>query len=315
MISADEFQRHAAPEEAGADIWARKAAQGRRHRERLMSFGRHSYALLVEARHGLFAVDPEDGAVSRSLLDTGEYGEAELALASGLLTSDSRVLLVGAHIGAIAVPLSRCCAYMEAVEANPATQRLFEANLRLNGCDNVKLHKIAASDRREMIPFLCSRENSGGSKRRPINTERRYIYDDPEEVLVEAIPLDELCGERAFDLIFMDIEGSETFALRGMQKILSSSAALCVEFLPHHLRNVAGVGVDDFADQIEPHFDWLYVPARNRLFTSAAMGAELHAMYDRNEQSDGLYFLKSLPELWLRRIGLSRPNRDRPDAS
>ncbi|MGH7427267.1 MAG: hypothetical protein ACREJ4_02740, partial [Candidatus Methylomirabilaceae bacterium] len=60
----------------------------------------------------------------------------------------------------------------------------------------------------------------------------------------------------------MDIEGSEYFALQGMQKILAHARVLVVEFLPHHLKNVSGVTVEQFLSVIPPHFRTLTIPSK-----------------------------------------------------
>ena len=277
--------------------WEDRALSAAVRRDRMMSFGPHAYGLLVKGKHGLFAVNPEDGSVTRHLLQTGLYAEHEIALADSFINSDSDVLVVGTHIGALVVPLSRLCARMDAVEANPATVELVRTNLLINRCDNVTLHPVAASDRRETLDFLQNKDNSGGSKRRPLREWDHYVYDDPQVARVDAWPLDERLATRRYDYILMDIEGSEYFALRGMQQILANSAALCVEFLPHHLTDVAGVGAAEFWSTLEPHFDWLYVPETGAVIEKEAIGGTLQAMMDRGEGHVGLCFLKQDPRM------------------
>ena len=110
---------------------------------------------------------------------------------------------------------------------------------------------------------------------------------------------------RDFALVLMDIEGSEYFALQGMQGILSRANALSMEFLPHHIRDVAGISIDALAAQVEPHFEWLYVPSRNALFGRQEMRQELCAMFERGEGHNDLYFLKVMPAEWRAARGLA----------
>lgn len=285
--------------------WEDRAQQAAERRNRMDSFGPYTYGLLVEGKYGLFAVDPEDAAVTGQLLNHGVYNEEELDLASSLIAPQSEVLVVGTHIGALAVPLSKRCRHLDVVEANPKTQKLLEINLRLNYCANVTLHRMAASDRREKINFLINRENSGGSKRQPIKEKIYYVYDKPEVVEVNAYPLDEILGEKAYDLIFMDIEGSEYFALKGMQHLLSKAKVLDIEFFPHHLNEVAGVGPDEFADQIEPYFEWMYVPRDNILVKKNDIKSKIMDMYDGAEGHDGIYFMKTIDPAWIAQHGLT----------
>ena len=166
---------------------------------------------------------------------------------------DAGVLVVGAHIGSLVVPLSKKCREVVAFEANPSTYRLLAINLRLNDVTNCRAVNLAANDVKGTIEFLMSRANSGASKRVPLIKEAMYYYDNPETVSVEAVRLDDYLDQEGFGLVVMDIEGSEYFALQGMQRILQGSRALAVEFLPHHLKNVSRVSVQQFLSLVEPH--------------------------------------------------------------
>lgn len=215
-------------------------------------FGPSVRALIVQSEIGLFAVDPEDFGVGRKLRKNGRYGTAEVELLTPYLTGDSRILVVGAHIGTLAVPLSRICREVVAVEANPDTYKLLAMNIALNGASNCRPIQLAASDKEEVIPFVLSRVNSGGSKRLPRIDKFMYNYDHPRIAQVQAASLDRYLSDHSFRVVVMDIEGSEYLALVGMQDILSRCDVLMVEFLPHHLRNVAGVTVAEFLSVIEP---------------------------------------------------------------
>jgi len=93
--------------------WEDRAQRAIDRKNRLLSFGPNAWGLLVTTKHGLFAVDPEDAFVGAALLNEGCYGESEYMLAKSLLSKTSDVLIVGAHIGAHAVPpfqrLQRTC--------------------------------------------------------------------------------------------------------------------------------------------------------------------------------------------------------------
>ncbi|MDB5689675.1 MAG: hypothetical protein JWL91_1551 [Sphingomonas bacterium] len=288
--------------------WEQRSLRASERRERLMSFGPHAFGLLVDTRNGLFAVDPEDNSVSAALLRDGSYADHELALARSVVSAAGDVLVVGTHIGALAVPLAKSCRELVAIEANPHTFAYLKANMLLNGCTNATLHNLAASERDETIKFLMNRDNSGGSKRMPAFLREHYVYDDPEVIEIDAVPLDRLVGARAFDLIFMDIEGSEYFALKGMQELLGRAGALAVEFLPHHLIDVANVGVDDFIAVVVPHFGYMYVPGTPQLIEGEDIAARLRAMFAAGEQHDGLYFLKTPTAEWMRGQGIPTAN-------
>src|SRR5271156_3090639 len=76
-------------------------------------------AVITGGAQGLFAVDIDDRHVGRVLQQTGAYGEVEIERASQYVTSLDNALVVGAHVGSIAIPLSRRCNHVTAIEANP----------------------------------------------------------------------------------------------------------------------------------------------------------------------------------------------------
>lgn len=287
-----------------AHDFAKLAEEAAERKTRLLSFGPYALGLLVKTENGLFVVDAEDRWVGGALLNHGAFMEHEYNLARSLINHRSDVLIVGSHIGTHVVRLSHECRALTAIEANPATFQLLKLNVLINERHNVTIHNIAASDRHEKITFLMNRENSGGSKRFPAHPHYNYVYDNPDSVEIDAAPLDQLLNESQFDLVFMDIEGSEYFALRGMQNILARCKALSVEFIPHHISEVAGVGIDDFCASFLPHFEWMYIPGREQLFRGPAMARQLCTMFEANDGHDGIYFLKELSPEWLKLRGL-----------
>jgi FkbM family methyltransferase len=269
-------------------VLSAKARKSRGLRKRL---GHNIRAIITESENGIFAVDPEDLEVGEKLRKGG-FGLDEIERLGKYLNAESKVLIVGSHIGSLAIPLAKKCAKLVAVEANPDTFELLKLNISLNDCNNIKAHNIAASDKREQLKFLKSRVNSGGSKRTPKNHNFMYDYDKPEEIEVEAYSLDEHLGVESYDLVIMDIEGSEYFALKGMAETLVQSKVLVVEFLPHHLRDVAGITVDEFLSVIPDGFVKMTIPSQNRSVDKASFEAELKAMFAADKGDDGLIFEK-----------------------
>ena len=274
--------------------WKAQAVQAEKRRKKLLSFGRNAFGLLVKTTQGLFVVDPEDNYVSRALLQAGVYNPSEYDLAKSFVTKKSDVLVVGSHIGTHAIALSRNCRHLVAIEANPHTFEFLKANILLNERTNIETHNIAAGEKTREIEFLMNRDNSGGSKRGPLkDAKAAYIYDKPKTIKIDAMPLDKLLGAKTFDLVLMDIEGSEYFALKGMQKILATTKALSIEFLPHLLRHASGITPNKLLSVILPHFDWLYIPQGKTLVRKGEIAKTLNAIYQSDEGHDGLYFLKN----------------------
>jgi len=198
---------------------------------------------------------------------------------------------LGSGLRSLRDPIQRCGLL---VYRNLARlKRLLKMNLALNGCANVTATQIAASDRKGELEFVMNRANSGGSKRMPLVRDYKYFYDQPGIVKVQADRLDDVLADEEFQLIVMDIEGSEYFALQGMQRLVSGAEHLVVEFLPHHLRNVARVSVREFLGLIQPHFDTLTIPSRDVTVARPQFLRTLEDMYQRDEGDDGLVFSKT----------------------
>ncbi len=250
-------------------------------------------AFITQSAQGTFAVDSQDRFVGRALREHGSYRRAEIARAAALVSPDDTILVVGAHVGSIALPLARQCRHLVAIEANPWTCRLLRCNVLLNDADNVEVHHFAAADRAGEVRFVMNRSNSGGSKVYPLVPQPEYFDDDPDIVTVPCDRIDDRLGRDDFALVFMDAEGSEYAAIRGMPRILAAARHLVVEFLPHHLDNVAGIAPEDFADALSPFFATLHVPSLGQTHPRAAFRAVLRQLYDAGRGDGGLVFSKA----------------------
>ena len=249
-------------------------------------------SVIVDSKNGILAVDPRDLEVGYKLRNYGSYGLDEITRINQLISTESNVLIVGAHIGSLVIPIAKNCNKVVGIEANPNNFNLLKTNIQLNKAENVSIHNIAASSKQETIKFQMNVVNSGGSKRLPKNNEYMYRYDNPEVIDVQAHSLDDYLDEHNFDLVLIDIEGSEYFAMQGMTKILANCNTLIVEFLPHHLKNVADVTVDQFLSLIPKQFTKLTIPSKNETHPTDIGGVVLQQMYNNKEGDDGLIFTK-----------------------
>ncbi len=103
----------------------------------------------------------------------------------------SEVLVVGAHVGAHAIPLVADGRRVAVVEANPATFELLVTNAQLNGVEFVGARQAAARRSPGVVRFLASASNTGGSKVHPQRGRFEYLYDRPTEIVVERVRLDD----------------------------------------------------------------------------------------------------------------------------
>ena len=252
--------------------------------------GSDNSRITVDTKNGVFAVDVTDLEVGAKLRTKGEYGIDEIERLSSLINAKSSILVVGAHIGALAIPLAKQCSKVVAIEANPNNFDLLQINLNLNKSTNISAYNIAASSKSETIKFQLNTVNSGGSKRVPVNNNYMYTYDNPEVIDVDAHSLDEFLETDRFDLVLIDIEGSEYFAMQGMPKILSKTQNLVVEFLPHHIKDVAGVKLSDFLNNIPKHLTKVTIPSKNTTYPIDVGIVTLTQMFDAGQGDDGIIF-------------------------
>ena len=251
--------------------------------------GQNIKAVITKSENGLFAVDPEDLEVGQKLR-SGGFGIDEVKRLKSFINKDSKVLIVGTHIGALAIPLSKHCKEITAIEANPNTFELLEINLHLNHAKNITPHNIFANDSHEKVEFLLNTVNSGGSKRKPKKSSFLYDFDNPEIIELESHKLDDYLPEHDYDLVLLDIEGSEYFAMKGMENILANCTTLVVEFLPHHLKNVADIDVETFLSVLPGHFTKFNLPDNRQEHNISEVKTVLQNMYDANIGEDGIIF-------------------------
>lgn len=246
---------------------------------------------LYESGQGLFCVDPADQFVARAIVEHGEYGQVQLNQLKMFCTPESSVLLLGAHLGALVVPLSKWVRQVTTFEANPDTYRLLSTNLKLNDCANVEAFNLAANDSAGTLKFVLNTVNSGGSKRMPVHPDQPYFHDNPRVADVPAVRLDDFLSGKQYDIIFMDIEGSEYFAMKGMPRLMAQARVVFSEFLPHHLSRVANVPVDQFIACFEG-FETMVVPSIPSAFHAGDIGKVVTQMFNGNQGDEGLIFIR-----------------------
>lgn len=262
-------------------------------KKRLKSFGTFAQGLYVETKQGCFVLNPSDSYVAKSLLRDGSYGSHEIELAAKYLTPESICILLGGHIGSIAIPLSKRCKHLEVFEPNPESFKWLSINTAINECNNVTLHNYAVSDNEGELKFIVHEGNSGASRRTPAQRFEPVAFETGNEIRVRTKVLDSLYATQSPDLIFMDIEGSEYFALNGAQDLLSRTRALIMEFDSNHFKLVAGRSSDDVWGTIGPHFSRMHNPKTGEVFNGKdSVKREIHRMLEKNETYENIVFIK-----------------------
>jgi FkbM family methyltransferase len=258
-------------------------------RVRRALFGPAIKAVLYETEHGTFLLDPRDVALSEVFERMESYGNDLLDPIFSLVDRDSNVCVMGAHVGTLLIPIASRVQHVTGYEANPRTYQLLQGNIRLNNLHNVEIWNLAAGECSREIEFLAGTANSGGSKRAPIVPAAMYSYDSHGRIRVPCVALDEHLCPRTWNLILIDIEGSEYFALQGMQRTLEKTMNVLVEFLPHHLVNVAGVTASQFLAQLLPHFTRMQIIGTSTEFSGDSISPMLEDMMANGIASDLLF--------------------------
>jgi FkbM family methyltransferase len=233
-----------------------KQASSAKNRRNLL--GAYAKAVLYRTRNGSFLTPVEDIEIGKRIGENGHYDLQELEEIEQFLDSDTVVFVVGTHIGLLLVPIAKKAKGVIGYEANPNTYGLVSLNMVLNDLNNTRLFNYAVGDTAGEVDFYLNLVNSGGSKIRPKKDQFMYRFDNPETITVPMIGIDEHVLAQQLphpDVIIMDIEGAEFYALKGMQNTLSASKALYIEFIPHHLQNVSAVTSSDFLSLILPHYN------------------------------------------------------------
>lgn len=225
-------------------------------RFRRWAIGPYGTAVLSRSENGLLLAPAGDFMVGRRLCFNGRYDPELLGFLLERCEPTSSVLFVGAHVGALVVPVANKVQRVVAIEANPTTLELLRMNVALNGLQNVEVHGFAAGDKNGEMTFLAGQLNSGGSGLQiGERGQGAYVYDKPEPITVTVKSLDQVFPSETFDLIVMDIEGAEALALRGMGSLLKRSHGLLVEVFEDHLRRVAKVSNDEFLSLVAPYYN------------------------------------------------------------
>jgi FkbM family methyltransferase len=218
--------------------------------------GNRGIAYLAETDQGVFAVDPSDFGVSRSLLRDGQYDQRAIEWLSGLVSRESTVVFVGCQIGALLVPLSRHAGSVVGYEPDALNFKLLSYNVALNGVANATIKNVAIGDSRGVVRMRHNPTNSGNSSvdPGPAVAGKRGTTDATE---VAMVTLDSDLGGRQIDLLVMDVEGFEVHAMRGAANVLANTRYFYVEYCPEQLRE-QGSTRHDFIDCLSGHFRHAY---------------------------------------------------------
>jgi FkbM family methyltransferase len=202
----------------------------------------------------VYRVDTSDRVIGRSLF-IGHAPEVDMVDAAMKLLMkihggspvDGKVVVdVGANIGTTAIPLVKRfgARLVWAIEPEPRNLELLRINVRLNQLvGDVEIVPTAASDRTGFVLLRQSLENFGDHRVIPTGEVEAFAA-----MRVPVVTLDELVELSLIDsadvgLIWIDVQGHEGQVLAGASSLLTSSAAIVMEFWPAGLGQSGGAEV------------------------------------------------------------------------
>jgi FkbM family methyltransferase len=139
----------------------------------------------------------------------------------GISTKPAGIFIdVGANIGVFTIAFSRFFDRTIAIEANPNTFAILQANILLRELSRVKPLCVAASNASKASTIFVSADGSlGGATMNP------HQHKLPKLINIECRPLDDIvdeCGSGVHvGMVKIDVEGHELNVLEGARKTLS----------------------------------------------------------------------------------------------
>jgi FkbM family methyltransferase len=205
---------------------------------------------------GVFYLSEDvDIKVTNHFRKYGGHSLDEIRNLEKLITPETIVFDVGAHVGTFSIPLSRKCKLVYSFEPNPINIELLKRNISENERKNIVLVTNAVAEKSGKVRFFAKPKSSGQS----------YVSNHGEGNEVDAITLDSLNVSPG--LIKIDIEGYEVKALWGAEKILAKKPLLYIEYVLWCLRR-AGSSTSELNKLLTQKGYRMYLHVEGNLFVS-----------------------------------------------
>lgn len=228
-----------------ADVFHADAVLGLRHRLAL-SLVRYASATELEVRGaGSFKMflNPEDMGLTPILMFRHQWEPNETFWIVKSLKPGDTFVDVGANVGYYTIVASRIVGEtgrVYAFEPDPESFAILEANVRLNGLDNVILEQKAVSNGPGTLELFLAEANRGDHRLyQPKHGPAR------ESVVVEAVSLDDYFANREekVDFIKIDTQGAEGVIFEGLMGLAATNPdmRMAIEWWPF---GVAGLDYD-----------------------------------------------------------------------
>ena len=170
--------------------------------------------------------------------DNGEYYERNFAYWLEKLLSGTKNKVfydVGANIGYYCLRFADKASHIYAFEPVSRTYDMLAKNVRRNNLSNITVYKLGLSDQKSSRQIhLYSTNHKSSLFLRTANLNKSVEHYIGQEV-IDLVTLDELIDDERLsppDLMKIDIEGSELYALKGARKTIQKyQPILFIEFI------------------------------------------------------------------------------------
>ena len=177
-----------------------------------------------KSKHGIFSYYKNDKYIGKSLREYGEFSEGEVHLFKQLTKTNDNVIEVGSNIGTHTIPLAKHLSQgglLYALEPQSQNYKILIKNINQNDLQNIKVFKIAASNKKgeAYMNLFDENETNNFGDARIFNK----IFTNFEKVSVST--LDELFfhefnENKKLVLVKCDAQGQETNIINGSKKII-----------------------------------------------------------------------------------------------
>jgi FkbM family methyltransferase len=197
---------------------------------------------VVDMGHAYVVVDADEHEFGRHIATHGTWEPHIIAILQRYLKPGDIYVDIGANVGVMAFTAAAAVGpggRVLAFEPHPDNIRHFIAGVAVNGFENVTLYGFALSNAPSIFSLI-------GSSNGYLMPSGQSVF---QTVALVGDPI--LADEPRIDLVKIDIEGHEPYALAGLDKTLRKHRPIVLgEFNPRCLRDHIGCPPEQFAEQL-----------------------------------------------------------------
>ncbi len=204
----------------------------------------------------------EDNAISRPILVKGQYEQNVTQVLLKYLKQlkhlkpDLHFLDIGANLGYYSLLVASHCpqAKIYSFEPDQKNFHLFTTSIIYNQFQNaIASYRLAVSDENKTIVISNLGNQANYGARFTGNTAQElqaYVHgENPYYEEISAVRLDDFLPDIQIDIVKIDIEGYEPFALKGMVNLLKKNRPIIfAEFAPSNLKIFGKIEPQEFLE-------------------------------------------------------------------